>query len=591
LKRNKIIFTLLLMFTLLINPFQSNHSASAADPSVLKVGWTTEPDSLSPFITYRQATTELFLLVYDSLVSFDNNIEPVGRLAKDWKISDDKLTWTFNIQKDVKWHDGKPFTSEDVKFTYETLQKSGLGLYADFLKGITSIETPDEHTVIIKTEKPKANMLQITTPILPKHIWKDVKIDDLSTWPNDNPVGTGAFKFDEWKKGEYVKLSANKDYFKGSPKLDQVVFSLYANNDTLAQSLKTGELDAAININANQLKVLEKMENIKAITNPTHGFTELAINTWADPSSKGNPLLKNEDIRQAMEFAIDKEKVINVAYSGQGKPGTTLVPSSFKDWHYKPSKEELRTYNTEKANELLDKAGMSDTNGDGIREDKSGKPLEFRLYLRSQTTEEVKAGQMISSMLKEVGIGTKVETVDDGVLSDRIYDNANFDLFIWGWGTDVDPTTILRVMSTEQIGNLSDSYYSNKEYDKLLAEQTTLIDDEKRQKMVWDMQKILYKEVPYIILLEENAMQAVRTDKWQGWKEVEGSYLFAFNNYNYLHVEPKQEAVAGTSTSGEEGQASSANHLLWIVPVIGVVAVVLFMRRRRSAGIDDFKDA
>jgi peptide/nickel transport system substrate-binding protein len=590
-KRNKIIFTLLLMFTLLINPFQFNHHASAADPSVLKVGWTTEPDSLSPFITYRQATTELFLLIYDSLVSFDNNIEPVGRLAKDWEISDDKLTWTFNLQKDVKWHDGEPFTSEDVKFTYETLQKSGLGLYADFLKGIASIETPDEHTVIIKTEKPKANMLQITTPILPKHIWKDVKIDDLSTWPNDKPVGTGAFKFDEWKKGEYVKLSVNKDYFKGSPKIDQVVFSLYANNDTLAQSLKTGELDAAININANQLKVLEKMENIKAITNPTHGFTELAINTWADPSSKGNPLLKNEDIRQAMEFAIDKEKIINVAYSGQGKPGTTLVPSSFKDWHYKPSKEELRAYNTEKANELLDKAGMSDTNGDGIREDKTGKPLEFRLYLRSQTTEEVKAGQMISSMLKEVGIGTKVETVDDGVLSDKIYDKADFDLFIWGWGTDVDPTTILRVMSTEQIGNLSDSYYSNKEYDKLLTEQTTLIDDEERQKMVWEMQKILYKEVPYIILLEENAMQAVRTDKWQGWKEVEGSYLFAFNNYNYLNVEPKQKAVAGTSTTGEEAQASSANHLLWVVPVIGVVAVVLFMRKRRSAGIDDFKDA
>jgi peptide/nickel transport system substrate-binding protein len=597
-------FTLLafcMSVALFIFPFFTIGAAQAAEePVTLRVGWTAEPDSLSPFISNRIVTFELHLLLYDTLIAYDNDVKPVGRLAKEWKVSDDHLTWTFKLAEGVKWHDGQPFTSEDVKFTYESLMKAQTGMYADFLKGITAIETPDPLTVVIKTEKPKANMLQVTAPILPKHIWSSVKFEDLKTWPNDKPIGTGAFKFVEWKKGEYVKLEANKDYFLGAPKIEQLIFPLYANNDTMVQSLKIGEIDGAININPNQVKLLQSEKNIQVVSNPGNHFTDLAINVWKDPNSKGNPLLLMKEVRKAMEYAIHKQQVIDVAYSGQARIGTTLVPSVFANWHYEPQGEEMRSYNPEKAKQLLEAAGFSDRDGDGIREDAKGKKLEFRLFLRGETAEEVKAGQMISGMFKEVGIGTKVETMDDGVLTDKIYDNADFDLFIWGWGTDVDPTTILSVVSTDQIGNLSETYYSNPQYDKMLIEQGTIVDQAAREQMVKDMQKMVYEDVPYIILLEDHGMQAVRTDKWDGWKPIGGALFQGYNHYNYLSVSPKSTPASNPSASETPAsnaapaasqtaqQSSGQSGLIWAGLAIVAMAVIGVLIARKRKTIDDF---
>ncbi|MFY0543794.1 ABC transporter substrate-binding protein [Brevibacillus sp. H7] len=597
-------FTLLafcMSVALFIFPFFTIGAAQAAEePVTLRVGWTAEPDSLSPFISNRIVTFELHLLLYDTLIAYDNDVKPVGRLAKEWKVSDDHLTWTFKLAEGVKWHDGQPFTSEDVKFTYESLMKAQTGMYADFLKGITAIETPDPLTVVIKTEKPKANMLQVTAPILPKHIWSSVKFEDLKTWPNDKPIGTGAFKFVEWKKGEYVKLEANKDYFLGAPKIEQLIFPLYANNDTMVQSLKIGEIDGAININPNQVKLLQSEKNIQVVSNPGNHFTDLAINVWKDPNSKGNPLLLMKEVRKAMEYAIHKQQVIDVAYSGQARIGTTLVPSVFANWHYEPQGEEMRSYNPEKAKQLLEAAGFSDRDGDGIREDAKGKKLEFRLFLRGETAEEVKAGQMISGMFKEVGIGTKVETMDDGLLTDKIYDNADFDLFIWGWGTDVDPTTILSVVSTDQIGNLSETYYSNPQYDKMLIEQGTIVDQAAREQMIKDMQKMVYEDVPYIILLEDHGMQAVRTDKWDGWKPIGGALFQGYNHYNYLSVSPKSTPASNPSASETPAsnaapaasqtaqQSSGQSGLIWAGLAIVAMAVIGVLIARKRKTIDDF---
>jgi peptide/nickel transport system substrate-binding protein len=590
---NKKLFSIGLMFVLLFSSFIIPASKTkAADPFTLNIGWTSEPDSISPFVAYNIAATEIFKLIYDPLVAFDNDVKPVGRLAKEWSVSDDHLTWTFNLQEDVKWHDGEPFTAEDVKFTYEIMQESGLGLYAGYLDGITSIETPDDHTVVIKTDEPKANMLQSTTPIIPKHIWEDVSMEELETWPNEAPVGTGAFKFVEFKKGEFIKLEKNEDYFYKKANIDELVFILYANTDTMVQSLKIGEIDSAINIGANQVPLLEKEEDIDVISATTHGFTELAINSWPDSKSKGNPLLLNKDVKHAISFAIDKQKIVDVAYAGQATPGTTLIPPSLEFWHYKPSEEELRTYNPDKAKEIMDSAGFMDGDGDGIREDSEGNPLNFRLMLRSKTSEEVRAGEMIGSMLEEVGIGTEIETVDDGLLGDRIYDNADFDMFIWGWGTDADPTTILRVMTSDQIGNLSDSYYANKEYDQLLQEQAKLIDEKERQKVVYDMQKMLYEDAPYIILMYENAIQAVNTAKLEGWTKVSDVYFFAFNHENYLNVKPvSASATAQGSESDVAGTSdSSSSVLLWtglILAVLVIGGILIAKRKNKGVSIDD----
>lgn len=518
--------------------FTSGGRQEKSSTAFLRVGWGVETDSLSPFISYTQAGAEVFNLLYDPLVAFDENLEPKPHLAESWDLSDDQLTWTFKLREGVTWHDGEELTSEDVKYTYELMMESELGLYADFLRGISDIQCPNPLTVVINTERPKANMLMNTAPILPKHIWETVAFEELETWENSSPVGTGPFTFAERKEGEFLRLTANPDYFLGKPAIDELVFVLYANNDTMVQALKTGELQGAINFNVNQLRALSSEPNISAISAAANGFTEISINSMEDEASLGNPLLLDTALRRAMEYAIDKQKIIDVAYAGQGIAGTTIVPPD-DFWHYAPKGAELRAYNPTKAAQELEKAGYTDRDGDGIREDADGNKLSFNFMLRSDNTDEVKAGQMVSAMLKDVGIEIDIETVDDGVLIDRIY-AYDFDMFIWGWGTDVDPTTILRVMSTDQIDNLSDCNYSNPEYDRLLEEQATLMDKAERQKMVWEMQKILYRDAPYIILSYDNSIQAVRTDQWTGWKQIpeDGPYFFNLTTYNYLNVRP-----------------------------------------------------
>jgi len=537
--KNCKMIVIIISLMMILSMFQTGVlGAENKEPEVMRIGITVEVDSLSPLISYSQIGYEVFMLIYDSLVTFDENLEPVPSLAKNWTVSDDETEWTFVLRDDVKWHDGESFTSSDVKFTYDLLLENELGMYSGYLGGITEVNCPDDYTVVLKTENPKANMLFNACPILPEHIWKDVSPEEYETWPNENPVGTGAFKFVKFKLGEYLQLAANDDYFNGRPNMDEIVYVLYANTDTLAQSLKLGEIDAATNFSTSQLKSLQNEKGIDAISAVALGFTELSFNAWKDAQSKANPLLKDTSIRHAIEYCIDKQKILDVVYSGQGTVGTTLIPPEAL-YHYEPSEDELRSYDIAKANQILDEAGYLDNNGEGIREDSKGNALEFMLTLRAENSDEVKTGQMIKGSAEEAGIKLDIETVDDGVLIDKIY-SGDFDMFIWGWGTDLDPTTILNVMTTGQIGNMSDSNYSNEEYDQLFVKQQTIMNTDERESVVWEMQKILYEDAPYIILFYDNSLQAVNDEKWTGWKRIpeDGGYFFNLTNYNYLNVKP-----------------------------------------------------
>ncbi|HNZ82428.1 MAG TPA: ABC transporter substrate-binding protein [Sedimentibacter sp.] len=567
----------------------ANITLAADETNSLRIGVTQEIDSLSPFLSWSITGDETFMLIYDPLVRVDENMAPVPSLAESWSKSSDNLTWTFVLDENAKWHDGKNVTAEDVKYTYEYIISSGLGMYAGGLEGISSIEAADEKTVVIKTNEPKANMLLSNAPILPKHILETLTMEDLETWSNDSPVGSGPFKFEELNLGGFLKLVKNEDYFKGSPGLDEIIFVLYANDDVMTQALKIGEIDAVVNFSASQLEELKGVPEIEAISAVAQGFTELSFNCSEDSSSKGNKLLLDKNIRQAVEWAIDKQNILDVVYYGQGKTGTSLVPLG-DYYHYEP-KDELRSFNIEKANELLEKAGYKDTDNDGIREDEKGNKLSFVFTLRSETPEEIKAGQMIAANVEKAGIELKIETVDDGVLIDKIY-SQDFDMFIWGWGTALDPTVILNVMSTREIGNLSDCNYSNEEYDRLLLEQQTIMDDSQRRETVYQMQKILYDDAPYIILFYDNNLQAVRTDKFEGWKRVpeDGSYFYNLTYTNYVNVKPKAQ-TEGTVPEGtqNQGESGSSNTALIVGAVVLLVAgaAVLMMRKKKNTEEDD----
>lgn len=515
-------------------------SESADGVSTFRLGSSTAFDTMNPLTSYMQVTYEFFMLIYDSLVEYDENYDSVPGLAEDWSVSDDDLTWTFHLREGAAWHDGEPFTSEDVKFTYELMMETGLGyMYSSYLEGITDIQCPDEHTVVITTDAPKANMLMNTTPILPKHIVGEVPVAELETWANENPIGTGPYKFDS-QGDNFVKIVKNEAYFAPAFSVDEFVFVDFENLDAMAQALMLGEIDGATNLNPAQLGQLQKDENIEVISGRELGFMQVGINCWTDPASGGNPLLLDKSIRQAIDLAVNKQKIVDMAYNGQGTAGTTLInPGDY--YHYEPAAGELRTYDPAAANAMLEAAGYTDANGDGVREAADGTPLEFEFITIADNVEEVKSGQMIAADCAAAGIKLNNVTMDSGALYDKIIEGS-YDMFIWGWGADVDPTVILGILTTDQIGGNNEPFFSNARYDELYLAQQTEMDEAQRQALVFEMQKIVYKEAPYLILVYSNNIQAIRSDRWTGFEQIpeEGAYFFNLTKLNYRNIKPTE---------------------------------------------------
>ena len=247
-------------------------AALAADPSAspsggkvtLRVGWTLEPDNLNPFIGYATSAYEVWRLNYDFLVGYDTDLKPQPELATSWKISPDGKVWTFHLRSGVKWQDGEPFTSEDVAFTFNYINDNQLLNLSTYTNGITKAEVVDDTHVKIYTKAPKANMLRMVVPILPEHIWSKVSGKAATTSYQNKPpiVGDGPFQVVEWQKGKFVRLAANPTYWGGKPKVDEVILELYTNPDTMAQDLKLGTLDGAVDVPPAQFKPLNGQDGI-----------------------------------------------------------------------------------------------------------------------------------------------------------------------------------------------------------------------------------------------------------------------------------------------------------------------------------------
>jgi peptide/nickel transport system substrate-binding protein len=251
---------------------------------VLRIGDTNDIDGFNPFKLVEIPSFEVMDLTYDLLVDFSpKDSSPVPGLDDSWEHSKDGLTWTFHLNKDATWQDGKPVTSEDVAYTFRRILDEEQGLFIDYVKQIDKIETPDKHTVVFTTKDPSVQMLSMYVYILPKHIWKDVPPDETKTFPNEPAVGSGPFQAVEWKKGQYARLKVNPDYFRGAPKLDEIIFQFYDNDDTMVQALKNGDVDYISGIPINLFKSLKNQEGIETNSAPDPWFTELGFNLY-EPS-------------------------------------------------------------------------------------------------------------------------------------------------------------------------------------------------------------------------------------------------------------------------------------------------------------------
>ena len=582
------------------SPAASPSSPATASPSASPVGGTAgkltyrigigeDFDGMNPFASWSTVTWESFRACYNFLTWYDDKYQVAPDLATSWDVSQDGNTWTFHIRPNVKWSDGVPLTARDIAFTYNLILTTQHWSYYQYFTNVTKVEATDANTLVIHTSKPNAGMLALYVPILPEHIWQGVTAKTMETVKNVPMVSSGPFHVAQVKKGSFVRLEKNLYYGQGfgadqEPAVDEILFEITTNVDSMLQDFKAGRLDAILAIPASYVSRLKNEPGTTAVATPAIGFNELVFNCYDSPKSKGNPLLLDVRIRQAVNWAIDKNRIVQSAMAGMADVGTSLLSPVQAYWHWNVPADQQYGYDPEKAKQILDDAGYIDRDGDGVREDAKGHKLDFRLASLTEYPEYGTACKIIASYLKDVGIATRIQLQTEGSFGDAVYDNANMDLYVWGWGGDIDPGFMLSCFTTKQILNWSDCCYSNPEYDKLYNEQASAVDIQnptdmsKRQGIVDQMQAILYRDSPYSILWYNMNLQAFRTDRWTGYDYVPKSNGAPFQNYmrtTYIDLKPKMG-----------GAASSGGPLwwTWVIAVVVVLAVVVVVVLRRRAG-------
>jgi len=567
----------------------SQSPAPATGGVTLHVGWTAEPDNLNPFIGYESSALEIFSLNYDFLVGFRaSDLQPVPGLATSWSHSPDGKTWIFHLRHGVSWQDGVPFTAKDVVFTFNYIiknQMTNFTTYTDLIKDVVAL---DPYTVRIDCTRPKANMLGMVIWIVPAHIWSKVSPKAaVNSFPNNPPmVGTGPFQTVQWVRGNYVRMVANKHYWRGAPKIDQIVFQYYTNADTMASDLKSGQLQLAWDIPQAQAKSLNGTDGLTTIGGVLNGFDHLGFNCYAGASSLGNPVLRDWRFRQALQYAINKAQVVQIGYEGHATPATTIIRADYYkqplDWHWQPPAAQSYTYDPAKAAAALTAAGYPLKNG--VRVDHQGKPITLRLFVRSQSATDQQVAKLIAGWLHQLGLKITLTVMDEGAMTGKIFNTnsagqyaPDYDLFLWYWYSDPDPNFILSVLTKSQINGWSDTGFDDPTYDKLYDQQQVTIDPQARKQIVWQMQQIIYRDSPYIPLVYPQWLEAYNTKDWSGWvpsPAPSGPVFYSeYNIDTFLSVHPTAQAAGGGSSSG-----------LWIgvgVVVVAAVVAVIFIRRRR----------
>jgi peptide/nickel transport system substrate-binding protein len=514
-------------------------SGGTATGGTVRIAMGGYPDSLNPGNGVLAEAYTFYELMYDTPISVNAAGEFVPELATDWSVSDDGLTWTMTIRDDVSFHDGEPLTAEDVAYS--------LNLYRDtedfpflpsYVADFTDIEATDDTTVVLTTEEPmatfEANMAFMY--VLPKHIWESES--DPVGFENAEMIGSGPFKLVEASQGEFVQIEANADYWATPPNVEGVIFQTIDNAAARVTALTTGEVDAITEFPATAAAALQNADGVTVhIADVAAGgaFRDVFFNVVTDENCpqddpetadadetgvcSGHPALQDVNVRQALAMATDKQQIIDVATLGTSSPGLSLVPPGLGDY-YADDVEDY-AFDTDAANELLDQAGYEDTDGDGVREclpDQDCEDLTFRFNYADDIDTAPREAELLQGMWSEIGVAIEIQGLDPDTLTSVCCPSFDYDIILWGWGSDPDPAFLLGVALCDEIpSGFSESGYCNPEYDDLYAAQSTEQDHDARVGMIHDMQRILVEDVPYIIPYYQQELEAWREDRFTGW--------------------------------------------------------------------------
>ena len=512
-------------------PSQSQPTAAPAAPTTapkpvsVRMAILGDESTLQPY-TYVKGYPgyNMLTLLYDSLYVMDESNSPKPWVAKEDKVSVDGKVHTITLRNDVKWHDGKPLTSADVKFSYEFYKKNTHSRWSPPVRTMTSIETPNDTTVVITLSAPNpAFTIQLMgdVVIIPKHIWENV------TEPKkfENNIGSGPYKLTEYKSEQYYRFTANTAYFAGKPAVDDLLMPIIKDPTTVFSSVKTGEIQTTIqNLSPELVKDFQNLPDIKVQRGPGYQTTMLMFNSERAPWNK-------KEIRQAVSLALDKQKLVDTVLLGFGTPGSPgwLHPAS--PYHDPAVKGE---FNVAKAKTVLDNAGIKDSNNDGFRE-ADGKKVEATILVYSNNPIRIRTGELVAAALKEIGFDIKVTALEVATMDAKVWPDfdvakgRDFDLAIWGWSAAVQANPLRTgdlVHSNPVIGSLNIGAYKNPAADKLAEELGSTIDPAKQKTAMNQLEAFIASELPFDMLFYQDGMYIYRPAAYDKWVFQKGQGIF-----------------------------------------------------------------
>ncbi len=489
---------LLLTGTLLGCPVQAQ-SAADIDSGTLKFVLSPEPPFLLTAINTALQMGMVTSKVMEGLLYLDNELKPQPLLAQAWDISPDGLTYTFKLRPNVKWHDGQPFTSADVSYTIlEVLKKVHPRGRSAFAK-VTAVETPDPLTAVIKLSQPAPPMLtalasSYESPMVPKHLFAGT---DPSANPYiSKPVGTGPFVFKEWKKGDYILLEKNANYWQaGKPSLQRIVFRIISDASARAASFETGEGHIG-GLSPVPLTDMPRIAKNPALSIETRGYAYMSPYMLMEVNLR-KPPLNDVRVRQAIAHAIDRARMTQVVWLGYGQPAVSPIPSQVTTFH----STDLPKYefNIDKAKKLLDDAGLK-PGANGMRFKITHDFIPFG-------SEYQRTGEFIKQQLNRVGIDVELRSQDLPSFLRRAYTEYDFDTTSLYYGAFADPTQgVQRLYWSKAIQKgvvfTNNTGYNSPEMDRLLEGAQGENDPVKRKALYLEMQRIAMTDLPVIPLME-----------------------------------------------------------------------------------------
>jgi peptide/nickel transport system substrate-binding protein len=467
---------------------------------VLLMAIRSDPMFLNPVIASEVTSITVNSFIFNSLLKFNENMEIAGDLAESWESQQKGRVWTFRLRKNVTWHDGEPFTAQDVKFTFDKLFDPSTNTYNRGLFQVDGknpeVVVVDDHTVQFVLPRPFAPFISNLTAlgIVPLHALKDKDINRCEF--NWHPIGTGPFKFKEWKSSERLFLVANSAYFIGPPKLRGILLIIIPSAESRRIALMTDTVDISA-LSTEDLAALKKTTNINVFKWSQFCYYYMGFDLTRE-------LFKDRNVRKSINYAIDRKSIVKAVLRGTGTMATGPIP--LPSWAYSPDVE-MYDFNPDLARELLREAGWSP--GRDRVMTKGDRKLEFELRYPSGSPPCEKASVFIQGYLMNVGIKVNLRATEFSALI-NFCNPGQFESVILDWSENQDPDCFTEWHST-QMGDKGMNFmsFNNREADRLLQAARETIDRDRRKALYRQFQKVVVDDAPYVFLWNPDYVVAV----------------------------------------------------------------------------------